>query len=321
MVEQQVVALEVGGSNPPIYPIDYFVYDFVSVTEKKKLNNLCFLVKIFKYINNTNLFLYTGDFFILKNLHLITSFWKNLTEFCNKPSKSVFFKKNSKIINPKVLVSYRASKNTFKLFKVFLTSSSSKPNTSLAKSYIIKFNYIYPSSSTSFISLQRLFTIWKNYYTLMYNIFYYKVNIITFVNSFFIREVAALNWFMNKQLKNIWRYIQPFFFFKSGQIFNLSNFFFTQLRENNVNTSLVLDVFSNKKNLYYLSRYNFFTIGLVTANSYSKYIDFYVITTNDSIYTQLFFVRYLLSIKKVSENQLFFLQKNYWSNLLSFYNC
>lgn len=187
----------------------------------------------------------------------------------------------------------------FKLFKVFLKANSTLgftnfiPHTS-QRSIFIK----YHKKGVAFSSLPRFYSSWTDAYNLMFNIIFYRIDILTFGSSFFKNEILALNWNNKGLINTFWRYIKPFLVYQSVKIHDYGNYVFRSLNRMGYYVSLILDITYHKKTIYYLRRSKFYVIGIVPANYDIKSVDFALPIVNDSMTNQLFFIRLILLIKK-----------------------
>lgn len=216
-----------------------------------------------------------------------------------------------------------SSSKLFSLFKVFFTTFGTYNLSSLDKNFGLKFSFFSSHKSTAAFSLNKIFLSWKNFYSLLFNLFFYEVRCVTFTNSFFSKDVLSLNWsFFNKNpaLLNLWRYLKPFLFLNSNPIIYYSNVLFHKLRLSGVSTAIVTDTLYHSKTLYYLSINRFFTISLFTPNSYSKLVDFYLLSLGEGLYSQLFFIRYIVFLKKQTSKHRFMNTYSRWNYLISTFN-
>ena len=204
------------------------------------------------------------------------------------------------------------------LFKTFIRFSLPNGLNYFGKHSSLKYYYLSNSKNLLTSSLNKLYSKWINFYLLFFNIFYYNLNFITFSNSIFNKEITALNWnfFYNKPVYSLWRYIKPFIFFKLGQIVNYGPYLFRKLRLKDFNIGLVIDPQYHSKTLYYLNLCKFFTVSLTFSSSRPRDVDLSLPITTNSIFTQLFFVRLLFLIQKKSSKLDYDNRTTYWANLL-----
>ena len=186
-------------------------------------------------------------------------------------------------------------------FKTFLVGSMSTshqvftPHSSFASFYVTQ-----KKGGASIINLGKFFQKWKLSYYLFYNLFYYKIYLLTFTSSFFKKEALAFNWSECRQFEHTWRYIKPFLFLKPNKINDSAEFIFRKLKYLQLNTALITDISYHQKTIYYLKRLNYFTLGLVPTLYHLKSVDFAIPVASESLLNQVYFVRFILSIKQNS---------------------
>ena len=223
------------------------------------------------------------------------------------------------LLNSNSTVGYEDSScQMLKLFRLFFKFTLGRATNILSRDFRLKYS-LYSSSQFKIAeSIDKIFSRWKNFYYLCFNLFYYNVKFITLSNSFFIKEVSSLNWihFNNSTLQNLWRFIKPLIFFKPGQIVNYGNLLFKKLKFRNLNVSFVVDILYHAKTIYYLKNNNFFIIGLVSSGSRLKTVDLALPINPNSIFSQLFFIRFLVFIKKDVDRYKFRNYKLGWLDLV-----
>lgn len=237
---------------------------------------------------------------------------------------STMYKPNTHTLFTKKLIQNEYFTNNNKLiehFKYFINV-----NTFVTKNdFNVHFNwkfffYTHNLKQPYFINLNRLFLQWRRVYYFLFNIFYFKFNLLFFSNVLFRNEVNALNWNSNTYIKQIWRFIVPFFSLKPGKIFNYGWWIFLKLKYKNYHLAFVVDLFYHRKTLNYLDKAGFYTIGLVPSNYNPLLVDFPILISSDNFFTQLFFLNYIVRIKqninKIQYNNI----KILWKKFLNTYN-
>lgn len=168
------------------------------------------------------------------------------------------------------------------------------------------FSYIsFSSANVSVNNITKFFQYYKNFLNFISNVFYYKLPFLSFSNSAFKREILALNWSYLSKFNYIWRYTKSFMFFTPNKINDEIFTLFHNYSLMNLHTAAVLDVFYHSKTIYYLNKTGFYTFGLVPTNTPSYILNFAIPTTQESILSQVFFIRLLLSTKKHTEKHMF----------------
>ena len=333
------MGLKVEGSSPSIHPISnesFYNTNLTLVPTKSKIS-----------INLTNR---RNNILRLKWLTLLTYFFRSsigavaLNQLILNPHLLFLVDKKSQLHNPlhgfkSMYVISSASKSTlkplkrglnlnsftlscidkplplFKQFKVFLKLNLFSNTTNIKLHYSWSNFFIQNKNSTNlYVSVSKLFIRWKQFYYLMYNIFFYKLKLLFFSNSFFRAEVDSLNWLNSPAIHSIWRHVSPFLTYKSTKIFNYGWLIFYRLKLLGYNTSLVMDTLYHIKTLYYLNKFNYFTLGLVPVNYASTSLNVALPSSSDNFLTQLYFLQFLTKLKKNNEKLLFQRYSKLWIN-------
>lgn len=166
-------------------------------------------------------------------------------------------------------------------------------------------------------NMAKLFTRWKDIYHLFFNLNYYKVELLTFGTPFFKDEVLAANWRILVKWKFMWKFTRTYFYLQPTKITNHGDFVFSQLRLSGLNVAVVFDTPYHLKTLYYLHRRGFYSIGPVPINYSSDLVDFAVPTGVNSIFTQLFFLRFMFQIRHSVVKESFYKLSSTWESVVN----
>ena len=296
------MALKVSGSIPGIYPINkkymwFIEHSSILGRNYTTLKLICLLTRssIVKNFFNTNLFLIRNVFFRKEKFSSsYRMFFKlGLTNSDFKTSKKNFV----------------FSKNNLQFF-IKLTSSVINKKLSIHHSYN---SYFYKSSvNIGIININKIFSLWKNIIEFLKNIFYFNLKYLTFSNSYFKYETLSLNWGISRNLTHLWKYTNVFFFFISSKMTLSSEFYFKNLLSKGFRSAFVIDLYYHKNTLHFLNKFKFVTIGPVPlfSNLYTFYISLPVVS--NSVFSNLFFLRLILKLKKLNSNLL-------WKNIKKSY--
>jgi len=190
-----------------------------------------------------------------------------------------------------------------KPFKTFLRFSSASSNTISIPHFSFKYFYLgYRRGGLAVLNINKLFTRWKEAYYLMFNLFYYEIEMLTFATSFFKSEVLSLNWQVMSRFKFMWRYTKPFLSLKPNKITTYGDFIFYRLNLLGLRTALVIDVLYHNKTIYYLHRASFYSLGLVPVNYNISTLNFAIPLASDSLLAQIFFIRFTTQIQQSSKS-------------------
>lgn len=228
------------------------------------------------------------------------------TNFLNNEFKSNF--KNHRIVRseqrinqlkPLATTNYVSEIKLIRSFKSFLRLNGDSFSTLTIPHFSFKVFYLgYSRGGLSTLNLTRLFGRWKDIYYLVFNLFFYKIDLLTFGSSFFKNELLSMNWQVMGKFKFMWRYTRPFLTLKSNKITTYGDFVFTRLSLLGMRISLVIDVLYHTKTIYYLHRSGFYTIGLVPLNHNINTLNFAIPSGSDSLLSQVFFIRFISLIKQ-----------------------
>lgn len=255
----------------------------------------------------------------------------SLTVFNNKlTSKYLSFKINYQILNLTeqlsqdniIVKNYFSDKKykyiRLKLFNLFFLFNYSLFNNHAGYHYEFKLFFVQNiKKKIAIISLNKFLTRWNDACDLLFNVFFYNFKPLIFSSPFFKNETLALNWSYNHFEINLWKYYFPFFIFRLNSYNNKTDFFFSRLSIYNINFFLITDCFYHFKNLHYLKKKKYYTIGLIDASMDPWVVTYPIISFFENFLIQSFFFKLLILVQK----QIFmikFLQfKNIWFNFLT----
>jgi hypothetical protein len=209
------------------------------------------------------------------NQNLIPNYEYQLTQF--------FFLLNFRSINNFFYLNHEYSLLGIQQFKSFLTSSG-----------VI------------------FFTRWRQGTTLLYSLFYLEPRSLLLGTEFFMRETCAYNWnFFDGDLI-FWKYSKNYLFLKTNRVNQSTQSFYRKLKKKKIDCVFVYDAYYHFKNLYYLNKGQFFTIGLSHQRINPWLFSYVFIVLNDSLISQLLFLSLLNLSKKVVLKSVFLIKKFSW---------
>ena len=333
-VEQQVVGLEVEGSTPSIYPIfDKWLIKIDQTHTPLTQNTWTQVYLLYLKKSLPDLFLVKSNLnrvVRLNGLSLkfrsgrsqtnVNPLYNNFlaTEFKLTYKNNLLFTKSAMSHSSRPITAAGSTEQIklFKTFKSFLRVTSASNSTIMIPHFSFKHFYLgYKRGGLVLLNINKLFNRWKDVYYLVFNLFYYEIELLTFSTSFFRSEVLSLNWQVMSKFKFMWRYTKPFLTSKPNKITTYGDFIFYRLNLLGLRVSLVVDVLYHSKTIYYLHRAGFYSIGLVPVNYNINTVNFAVPTASDSLFTQIFFIRFLAVTQQNSKTLKYRANKTSWSNL------
>jgi hypothetical protein len=165
--------------------------------------------------------------------------------------------------------------------------------------------YHFTSSNLSFVNLSKIFILWNNILLFITNVFFFRIDYLVFSNTYFKYETLALNWSTTKYFRYIWKYSTFFIFFLNNKTTFSTESFFRSLISNNLRLSFVVDLHYHRKSLFYLNKFKFISVGPVPLSSNLYILSLALPVSSNSTFSNLFFFRFLLKIKKFNSNYLY----------------
>ena len=153
-------------------------------------------------------------------------------------------------------------------------------------------------SNVGYFSFRKVFNVWLTLINFLVNFFFYKINFLSFTSSYFKYENLSLNWSVNKTIRSLWKYSNPFLFFLGNKTTLENEAYFDLIRRKGFNIAILIDIYYHKRTMYYLNKHKFITIGPVpmSSNFYSLTMAFPV--ASNSVFSNLFFIRLLFKFQK-----------------------
>nr|QPL15885.1 ribosomal protein S2 [Strombidium sp.] len=312
-----------------------------SVT-KKSLKTKYYLKFIWNYLFLNYMFIYfnfknKNDFFLLfyKYIYIYLKLFAHQTLFKNK----VFLQKNILISEFKSLYKFNLlkrtdsikvktksyypedvnknfSKNLIRLLIIYLMLNTSISINTYKIHITQKIFYFYHSSNGIYITnFLNLIKIWKKMYYLIYNLFYFNINMLLFGSTAYKKEVFSFNFNLNKYFLKYLRYFNLYFTVEKFQINTVYKYVFYKLNLEGIKAAFILDTYHHKNSLYYLQKYYYFTIGITPLTQDITLTNFSIPIFLNTLMNQFFFYRLLLIIKKNAIKNQYLQKKKYW-NLL-----
>jgi len=216
-------------------------------------------------------------------------------------------------LNPKSVILKSDAISSFKSF-VLLGSSSTNGLLKVHpsnKQFFLKI----ASSGGGFTSLRLLFNVYNKFNSLLFNVIYFDIKLLSFGNSVFRQEIAAINWGYITYYTTLLKLSNMSIFFKPNKLSDKLPKIFRFLKLNGFHTSIVYDCNYHKRTIYYLHRLNFFSIGIIPANMPKYTLSISLPTLNDTLLAHLFMLRLFVKMQRLSRLKLFNQANTLWYKL------
>ena len=233
-----------------------------------------------------------------------TLFQKNGTTPTTLTSKTVF--KNKSLVGTE----------TLKLFQLFLKLSHSQPFFYSKQHYIYRllFSNLNPNELV-YADLGKAFSRWSSTHTLLTNLFYYNIKIISFGSKLLINEILSLNWKLATPNLLTHSSFDKSFFFSSAKTGPLYSKSFLRLSKFKIENSFIFDLNFHQRTIFFLRRYNFFTMGLVASTQNPWVVDYPIPVSISNILTQYYFIKLFLYTFSTAKHLYFLNCKSLWLKL------
>ena len=211
-------------------------------------------------------------------------------------------------------VALRISKPKLKqLFKVF-TKVSLYSNRNKLKVHHSQSNYysLHTKGGTSFSSLSLLNSIFNKFIALITNLFYFNIHILPFSSSAIKDDLISIYWLNSTRFKDILKYTSQSVFFSPNQMSDKYPFIFPFWKLNGYSVGLVYDVTYHLKTLYYLHRFNFYSVGILPSSMPKYKLSVAIPSLNDSWLSQLFMLRLTSFVRLQRSKSSYGSYKNLW---------
>ncbi len=166
------------------------------------------------------------------------------------------------------------------------------------------------------INFLKLFYRWSDSYDFLFNMLYYQMSPLVFGSPVFKKEILSLNWNYGAWTLDFWKYYSNFFIFQPNKYHVKTNFFFAKIKTFDVNFFLITDCLYQQKNLFYFKKNNYYTVGLVNANSNPAIVSYPIISFFEGYLVQSFFLKLLVYAQKQAQYHKYLYFKQIWSFLV-----
>jgi hypothetical protein len=205
---------------------------------------------------------------------------------------------------------------SLKLFQLFLKISCSEPFLHAKVHYLYRllFNTSNPNLLAS-IDLGKAYSRWSTTQTLLINLFYFNIKVISFGNKLLINEILSLNWKLTSSELFSHSHFRKSLFFtsaKTGPLYARNFYSWSKLK---IENAFVFDLNFHQRTIFFLRRYNFFTMGIVAAAQNPWLLDHPIPVFSSTILTQYYFLKLFTYTFSVAKNLYFTNCKSLWLKL------
>jgi hypothetical protein len=166
-------------------------------------------------------------------------------------------------------------------------------------------------------SVRKLFETWTRSYLLLFNLFFYRLDVLVFGTPDFRYEIFSINWDTLSILSNFFKYERLFLFIAPSRINPYGDKTFKLLHQTGFTTALIIDTVYHQRNITYLHRAGFYTIGGVPTTEHLRSVNFGLPVKPYTTLSHFFFMRFSLVVKQQSSNFLYSQVRTNWATLIN----
>lgn len=172
------------------------------------------------------------------------------------------------------------------------------------------------NSSGSFtLNLKKCYMRWHATHALLYNLFYYDNNIITFGHKIFKTDILTLNTIICPTSTAWFKYVDKFPGFKDTLYgSNVTNLFET-VKTFQIETAVLTDMTTNIKTATNLQICDIYTLGIISYSDNPWVVSYPIPVYANGLFTQYYFIKYLYNIHQTANNARFKQYVQLWNNL------
>ena len=147
------------------------------------------------------------------------------------------------------------------------------------------------------ISASKYLAKWMDSYNLLFSLFRAEARTLLLANKLFLEESLVFNWGSGISSYKLFKYSQPFITYTDLSHGSFTQSVLNQVTAQELDLLLIADVKTRSKFMFHAQRNNIPSLGLIPV-SYSPWsVSYPVPVFSDSKLVQLYFLRWLLSIK------------------------
>nr|YP_010049525.1 ribosomal protein S2 [Strombidium cf. sulcatum]QPL15930.1 ribosomal protein S2 [Strombidium cf. sulcatum] len=261
-----------------------------------------------KYLN------FITDSFTFPNQLSINNFRKSqLIKTSSDSTTKVFFKFNRRSFrkssfDPSNTLLIGSTHETFfkkslSYFQILLNITPTTPNHLFKVHHTyIKYGLFLQNKQLWPFNILKFYQVWKNFYKLIYNLFYFKINLFFLGSLFFKNETNALNFSLNGVLLNIFKYVNFTLFNINMRTNPVLKGMYRLLQDKGFHTALIFDIFNHQFTTQHLYNTGYYTISLTPISYFNPRVSFNIPLMSSNLINQLFFYRFILRIKQSTLN-------------------
>ena len=166
------------------------------------------------------------------------------------------------------------------------------------------------------VGLEKFYLRWKTAHSLIFNLIYFDSNVMAFTNKIFFEESLVFNWKLSKLSYKMFKYAQETIYTLNTPYGNSSRLLFNYMNVADTDAAIVSDAKLHEKNIFFLTRTHYYTIGLIPANYSPWRFHFPIPLLNDSLLGQFYFLNMVTRLVSYATRTRFLQNHRNWVNLM-----
>jgi hypothetical protein len=169
----------------------------------------------------------------------------------------------------------------------------------------------------NFINFESYFSRWLNSHSLIVNSLYYGLKILTIGNSFFAKEILAINWLNFKYTLADFYFLRFSIFFQDQFSKINENHFKVKLSNSKADILFFTDYFKAQKILTFLKNTPAYLIGLSPSFTNPWEFHYPIPAFSTDLVLQYIWLRILFNLVRITNNHKFYSMKLLWQQSLA----
>jgi len=179
------------------------------------------------------------------------------------------------------------------------------------------FNSLYvvnSSKGSKVVNISKLSNVWSRVSTYLYSLYLYNINSLFFGTSFFRQEVLSLNWLQLSNTVTNYRHSNLLLTTSTSNNNSTNPLIYKLLKLAGITNAVILDFNYHEQTVTALRKLSVFTLALTPTTYDASAVDLALPTSVDSVFTQLFFLKLVVKLRRTVEHDNNSFHKKLWLN-------
>lgn len=165
---------------------------------------------------------------------------------------------------------------------------------------------------TPYINISNIHKKWVHFYNFLINLFFAKTEVFMYSSKLLKNETLSFNWSYDLFTYSHFKKVSPYFFLKNAQYGHTSSIVYTNLIKSKIEVAFISDIKYHDKSMFQLRTNNIYLLGLVPYSANPWLLHYSMPTASNTLFTQYFFIKFLMHIRQQAEYRKFSNLKHLW---------